>query len=83
MDFPGGIAGEDGFSASVNAFELIVKGKRISGPPHYDCEYARAHSSLVAQTERIRSLRASARRSTSVLFSFVLSCDSITTRREP
>jgi hypothetical protein len=51
---------------------LIVKGKRISCPPHHDCKYARARSSLVAQAERIRSLRASARRSTSVLFSFVL-----------
>jgi hypothetical protein len=43
---------------------LIVKGKRISCPPHHDYE----HGFLL-----IRSLRASAQRSTSVLFSFVLS----------
>jgi hypothetical protein len=43
---------------------LIVKGKRISCPPHHDCEHA---------FPLIRSLRASAQRSTSVLFSFVLS----------
>jgi hypothetical protein len=45
------------------ASELIVKGKRISCPPHHDCEYA---------FPLIRSLRASGQRSTSVLFSFVL-----------
>jgi hypothetical protein len=43
---------------------LIVKGKRISCPPHYDYEHG---------FPLIRSLRASAQRSTSVLFSFVLS----------
>jgi hypothetical protein len=40
--------------------ELIVKGKRISRPPHHDC------------VPLIRSLPASVQRSTSVLFSFVL-----------
>jgi hypothetical protein len=43
---------------------LIVKGKRISCPPHHDYEHG---------FPLIRSLRASAQRSTSVLFSFVLS----------
>jgi hypothetical protein len=43
---------------------LIVKGKRISRPPHHDYEHG---------FPLIRSLRASAQRSTSVLFSFVLS----------
>src|SRR6266480_5031774 len=43
---------------------LIVKGKRISCPPHYDYEHG---------FPLIRSLRASAQQSTSVLFSFVLS----------
>jgi hypothetical protein len=42
---------------------LIVKGKRISRPPHHDYEHG---------FPLIRSLRASAQRSTSVLFSFVL-----------
>ena len=43
---------------------LIVKGKRISCPPHHDYEHG---------FPLIRSLRASGQRSTSVLFSFVLS----------
>src|SRR5437773_7007851 len=43
---------------------LIVKGKRISCPPHHDYEHG---------FPLIRSLRASTQRSTSVLFSFVLS----------
>jgi len=43
---------------------LIVKGKRIPCPPHHDREHA---------FPLIRSLRASAQRSTSVLFSFVFS----------
>jgi hypothetical protein len=43
---------------------LIVKGKRISRPPRHDYEHG---------FPLIRSLRASAQRSTSVLFSFVLS----------
>jgi hypothetical protein len=42
---------------------LIVKGKRISRPPHHDYEHG---------FPLIRSLPASAQRSTSVLFSFVL-----------
>src|SRR6266576_6815112 len=42
---------------------LIVKGKRISCPPHHDYEHG---------FPLIRSLRASAQPSTSVLFSFVL-----------
>ena len=41
-----------------------VKGKRISCPPHYDYEHG---------FPLIRSLPASTQRSTSVLFSFVLS----------
>src|SRR6266487_3391753 len=43
---------------------LIVKGKRIPCPPHHDYEHG---------FPLIRSLRASAQRSKSVLFSFVLS----------
>ena len=43
---------------------LIVKGKRISCPPHYDYEHG---------FPLIRSLQASTQRSTSVLFSFALS----------
>jgi hypothetical protein len=43
---------------------LIVKGKRISCPPHHDYEHG---------FPLIRSLQASAQRSTSVLFSFVFS----------
>src|SRR5207247_4113969 len=43
---------------------LIVKGKRISCPPHHDYEHG---------FPLIRSLRASTQRSTSILFSFVLS----------
>jgi hypothetical protein len=43
---------------------LIVKGKRISCPPHHDYEHG---------FPLICSLRASAQRSTLVLFSFVLS----------
>src|SRR5207249_10749440 len=42
---------------------LIVKGKRISCPPHHDYEHG---------FPLIRSLRASTQRSTSILFSFVL-----------
>jgi hypothetical protein len=54
--------------------ELIVKGKRISCPPQYGY---RDHTNRALRLEHgfplIRSLRASAQRSTSVLFSFVLS----------
>jgi hypothetical protein len=63
-----------------NAPELIIKGKRISCPPQY------GHRDLQAVPRRlgerhdfehgfplIRSLRAPAQRSTSVLFSFLLS----------
>jgi hypothetical protein len=45
-------------------YGLIVKGKRISCPPHHDYEHG---------FPLIRNLRASAQRSRSVLFSFVLS----------
>ena len=61
---------------------LIIKGKRISSPPQY------GHRDLQGVPRRLgerhgfehgfpltRSLRASAQRSTSVLFSFVLSFD--------
>jgi len=48
---------------------LILKDKRISCPPHHDYEHG---------FSLIRSLRAWARRSRSVLFSLVSSFDSIT-----
>ena len=48
---------------------LIVKGKRISCPPHY----APPNNDYEHGFPLIRSLRASAQRSTSGLFSFVLS----------
>jgi hypothetical protein len=55
---------------------LIVKGKRISCPPHYappNNDYDPPHHDYEQGFVLIRSLRASIRRSTSVLFSFVLS----------
>jgi hypothetical protein len=55
---------------------LIVKGKRISCPPHYappNNDYDPPHHDCEHGFPLIRSLRASAQRSTSVLFSFVLS----------
>jgi len=55
---------------------LIVKGKRISCPPHYAApnnDYDPPHHDYEHGCPLIRSLRASAQRSTSVLFSFVLS----------
>src|SRR5437660_12647048 len=55
---------------------LIVKGKRISCPPHYappNNDYDPPHHDYEHGFPLIRSLRASAQRSTSVLFSFVLS----------
>jgi hypothetical protein len=57
-------------------YGLIVKGKRISYPPHYappNNDYDPPHHDYEHGFPLIRSLRASARRSTSVLFSFVLS----------
>src|SRR5882762_11684682 len=54
---------------------LIVKGKRISCPPHYappNNDYDPPHHDYEHGFPLIRSLRASAHRSTSVLFSFVL-----------
>jgi hypothetical protein len=55
---------------------LIVKGKRISCPPHYappNNDYDPPHHDYEHGFPLIRSLRASAQRSTSVLFSFMLS----------
>src|SRR6266404_2999338 len=55
---------------------LIVKGKRISCPPHYAApnnDYDPPHHDYEHGFPLIRSLPASAQRSTSVLFSFVLS----------
>src|SRR5678815_5936529 len=55
---------------------LIVKGKRISCPPHYappNNDYDPPHHDYEHGFPLIRSLRASIQRSTSVLFSFVLS----------
>ena len=66
-------------------YGLIVKGKRISCPPHYappNNDYDPPHHDYEHGFPLIRSLRASAQRSTSVLFSFVFSSDSITKRRE-
>src|SRR6266478_3985705 len=57
-------------------FGLILKGKRISCPPHYDPpnnDYDPPHHDYEHGFPLIRSLRASTQRSTSVLFSFVLS----------
>ena len=54
---------------------LIVKGKRISCPPHYappSNDYDPPNHDYEHGFPLIRSLRASAQRSTSVLFSFVL-----------
>jgi hypothetical protein len=54
---------------------LIVKGKRISCPPHYappNNDYDPPHHDYEHGFPLIRSLRASTQRSTSVLFSFVL-----------
>jgi hypothetical protein len=54
---------------------LIVKGKRISCPPHYappNNDYDPPHHDHEHGFPLIRSLRASTQRSTSVLFSFVL-----------
>jgi hypothetical protein len=55
---------------------LIVKGKRISCPPHYvppNNDYDPPHHDYEHGFPLIRNLRASTQRSTSVLFSFVLS----------
>jgi hypothetical protein len=55
---------------------LIVKGKRISCPPHYaplNNDYDPPHHDYEHGFPLIRSLRTSTPRSTSVLFSFVLS----------
>jgi len=55
---------------------LIVKGKRISCPPQYgppNNDYDPPHHDREHGFPLIRSLRASTQRSTSVLFSFVLS----------
>jgi hypothetical protein len=55
---------------------LIVKGKRISCPPHYappNNDYDPPHHDYEHGFPLIRSLRASIQRSTSVLFSFVFS----------
>jgi hypothetical protein len=55
---------------------LIVKGKRISCPPHYappNNDYDPPHHDYEHGFPLIRSLRASTQRSTSVLFSFMLS----------
>ena len=67
---------------------LIVKGKRISCPPHYappNNDYDPPHHDYEHGFPLIRSLQASAQRSTSVLFSFVLSllimAGSFTTRQ--
>jgi hypothetical protein len=54
---------------------LIVKGKRISCPPHYappNNDYDPPRHGYEHGFSLIRSLRASAQRSVSVLFSFVL-----------
>jgi hypothetical protein len=56
-------------------YGLIVKGKRISCPPHYappNNDYDPPHHDYEHGFPLIRSLRASTQRSTSVLFSFVL-----------
>ena len=55
---------------------LIVKGKRISCPPHYAApnnDYAPPHHDYEHGFPLIDSLRTSVQRSTSVLFSFVFS----------
>ena len=55
---------------------VIVKGKRISCPPHYappNNDYDPPHHDYEHGFPLIRSLRASTQRSTSVLFSFLLS----------
>jgi hypothetical protein len=55
---------------------VIVKGKRISCPPQYgppNNDYDPPHHDYEHGFPLIRSLRASTQRSTSVLFSFVLS----------
>src|SRR5437879_804212 len=56
--------------------EQRVKGKRISCPPHYappNNDYDPPHHDYEHGFPLIRSLRASIQRSTSALFSFVLS----------
>ena len=61
--------------ASWQRHGLIVKGKRISCPPHYappNNDYDPPHHDYEHGFPLIRSLRASAQRSISVLFSFVL-----------
>src|SRR5881397_3787562 len=55
---------------------FIVKGKRISCPPYYappNNDYDPPHHDYEHGFPLIRSLRASTQRSTSILFSFVLS----------
>ena len=61
---------------STGSHGLIVKGKRISCPPHSSRQsdrWCRTRDDYEHGFQLIRSLRASAQRSTSVLFSFVLS----------
>jgi len=61
---------------STGSHGLIVKGKRISCPPHSSRQsgrWCRTRDDYEHGFPLIRSLRASAQRSTSVLFSFVLS----------
>jgi hypothetical protein len=55
---------------------VTLKGKRISCPPHYvspNNDYEPSHHDYEHGFPLIRSLRASIQRSTSVLFSFLLS----------
>src|SRR4029077_6899302 len=59
---------EGGGRFEATSYGLIVKGKRISCPPHY----APPNNDYEHGFPLIRSLRASTQRSTSVLFSFVL-----------
>src|SRR6476661_8159141 len=67
---------ESGGRFEATPYGLIVKGKRISCPPHYappNNDYDPPHHDYEHGFPLIRSLRASTQRSTSVLFSFVLS----------
>lgn len=79
---------EAGGRFEATPYGLIVKGKRISCPPHYappNNDYDPPHHDYEHGFPLIRSLRASTQRSTSVLFSFVLSllimAGSFTTRQ--
>jgi hypothetical protein len=67
---------ESGGRFEATPYGLIVKGKRISCPPHYappNNDYDPPHHDYEHGFPLIRSLRASTPRPTSVLFSFVLS----------